>query len=89
MAPPSQSTHSGNAEHKNPLKKPLLKKIQARSRHITREESKIKETWVYISTCIAVMGPTSLGFQVGSFFSCLLLDRIASLVDSLVTPHTF
>ncbi|KAG6552161.1 hypothetical protein Mapa_006263 [Marchantia paleacea] len=65
MAPPTQPPHSGHAEHKNPLKKPLLKKIQARSRHITREESKIKETWVYVSTCIAVMGPTSLGFVLG------------------------
>ncbi|CAM6098701.1 unnamed protein product [Calypogeia fissa] len=52
-------------QHHNPLKAPLLKKVQARSRHITREESRIKHTWVYITTFFAVMGNIALGFGLG------------------------
>ncbi|KAL2621574.1 hypothetical protein R1flu_001779 [Riccia fluitans] len=65
MAPSNDAPHSGTAEHHRSLKVPLLKKIRDRSRHITREESRIGEKWVYFSTCTAVMGIAALGFWMG------------------------
>ncbi|KAL3680656.1 hypothetical protein R1sor_023612 [Riccia sorocarpa] len=63
MAP--VAAHSGTAEQQTSLKTPLLQKIQGRSRHLTREESRIRETWVYISTFTAVMGIAAQGFLMG------------------------
>ncbi|KAL3680657.1 hypothetical protein R1sor_023613 [Riccia sorocarpa] len=64
MVPPTRPSQSRPDRQKS-VKKTLLNKTRGRSRHMTREEGRIRATWVYISTCTAVMGTASLGFWMG------------------------